>query len=140
MTTLTEELANDPLGIGYESMTDGELEASLNAKTRSRIVSRFITARTILAECADGATILDKLEAAASVSSPVKWAMRFLTQEGGLDVGHPNTLAMIGQLVAGGVLTQAEGDSLKVLPVQVCSRAEELGVSAIGADIRNARA
>ena len=137
---LRDEILDDPLGIGYESMTDGELEASLNAKTRSRIVSRFITARTILAECADGATILDKLEAAASVSSPVKWAMRFLTQEGGLDVGHPNTLAMIGQLVAGGVLTQAEGDSLKVLPVQVCSRAEELGVSAIGADIRNARA
>lgn len=139
MTTITEELASDPLGLGYAAMTNGEIEAAMNTKNRTRIVSRFVTARTILAECADGATILDKLEAAGAQVSAVKWAMRFLQQEGGIDVGHPATLSMVDQLVAGGVLTQVEGDSLKALSVQVCSRAEELGISAIGADIRNAR-
>ena len=136
--TLHDELINDPLGLGYAAMTDGELEASLNAKTRTRIVSRFVTARTILAECADGPTILDKLEAAGTQVSAVKWAMRFLQQEGGIDVGHPATLGMVEQL-RGTVLTSGEADQLAALPVQVCSRAEELNVSAIGADIRNAR-
>lgn len=128
MTTIAEELANDPLGLGYATMTNGEIEAAMNAKTRSRIISRFVTARTILAECADGATILDKLEAAGTQVSAVKWAMRFLQQEGGIDVGHPATLAMVDQLVAAGVLTQVEGDSLKALAVQMCSRAEEIGI------------
>ncbi len=64
MTTLTEELTNDPLGLGYAGMTNGEIETAMNTKNRSRIISRFVTARTILAECADGAAILDKLEAA----------------------------------------------------------------------------
>lgn len=139
MTTLSEELANDPLWLGYAAMSDGEIEAAMNAKNRTRIVSRFVTARTILAECADGATILDKLEAAGTQISAVKWAMRFLQQEGGIDVGHPATLGMVDQLVTGGVLTATEGTALKTLAVQSCSRAEELGVSAIGADIRNAR-
>lgn len=128
MTTLTEELTIDPLGIGYSTMTNGEIEAALNAKTRSRIISRFVTARTILAECADGATILDKLEAAGAQVSAVKWAMRFLQQEGGIDVGHPATLAMVDQLVGAGVLTAAEGAALKNLSVELCSRAEEIGI------------
>lgn len=140
MTTLTEELANDPLGLGYSGMDNSEIEAALNSKTRSRIISRFVTARTILAECADGAAILDKLEAAGATVSAVKWAMRFLQQEGGIDVGHPATLAMVDQLVGAGVLTATEGAALKELSVQVCSRAEELGLSAQDSDIRNARA
>jgi hypothetical protein len=139
MTTLREELTNDPLGVGYAEMTNAEVETALNAKTRSRVVSRFITARTILAECADGATILDKLEAAAAQISAVKWAMRFLQQEGGVDVGHPATLSMIAQLT-GPVLTAAEGSALATLAMQECSRAEELGVKAFDSDIRKARA
>lgn len=127
MTTITEELANDPLGLGYATMTNGEIEAAMNAKTRTRIISRFVTARTILAECADGPTILDKLEVAGTQISAVKWAFKFLLTDGGLDVGHASTLAMIEQL-RGTVLTADEASQLAALPVQMCSRAEEIGI------------
>lgn len=136
--TLKNELTIDPLGIGYARMTPAEIEASLNAKTRSRIVERWVTARTILAECAGGAKILDKLEAAAAQISEVKWAMRFLQQEGGIDAGHPATLAMVEQLQAAGILTVDEAVALGALAVEPCSRAEELGLYVRASEVREA--
>ena len=138
---LQDELKNDPIGVGYSFMSDAEIMASLNATTRTRNVSRFVTARSILAECADGATILDKLEAASAFVSPVKWAMRFLAQEGGVDAGHPVTLELIGVLEKQGVLTSDEAMQLRNLSVEVCSRADELGIGHVYAEtIWNARA
>jgi len=46
---LTDELRNDPLGIGYANMTDEEVAASLN-EPRFRVpTTRFITWRAIAA-------------------------------------------------------------------------------------------
>lgn len=54
-----------------------------------------------------GAMILDKLEAAAEASSPVKWAMRLIAQ-GDLDIGAAETQAQVAALAAAGVLTAEE--------------------------------
>ena len=88
--------------------------------------SRFVTARTVLAECVGGQSILDALKAAAAGNSAVNWAMTFLGQEGGLDVGNPATHAMIDQLVAGTALTAAQGAALKALAnlPQIVSRSD----------------
>ena len=68
---------------------------------------------------------MDKLEAASASSSTVKWALYSIKGETGIDLGHPNTRAQIDQLVAGSVLTQAEGDALKALAERTGSRAEQ---------------
>lgn len=127
---LAAEVNTDPELKGYASFLPhgpGHVVRLLNEYTEMAIKPRRITARAILAECPAGGTILDKLEAASASSSSVKWAVKFLGQEAGVDVGMSATQTMIDQLVVGGVLTTAEGDQLKNLAKQKASRAEVLG-------------
>jgi hypothetical protein len=93
--------------------------AALISAGRMATQSRYVTARTVLADCGlIGASILDSLEAAAAGNSAVKWAVKFLGQDSGIDVGNPATQYMIGQLQAAGALTQAQADALKELALQ----------------------
>lgn len=94
------------------------LAAALNAENLQEVQERFVTARAVLACCSDGATILDALETASASNSAVKWAVKFLGQEAGLNIGDPYTQGMIDQLVTGAVLTQAQGDDLKNLALK----------------------
>jgi hypothetical protein len=134
LAALAAEVQGDPAGLGYaQHLPDapGMVCELLNAQTSSMVKPRLVSARTVLAECgAQASTILDKLEAAATQVSTVKWAMKFLQQEGGLDVGHPVTQASIQALVPD-VLVQAEADALKEMAVQDCSRAEQLALPPI---------
>jgi hypothetical protein len=143
MTVLRDELATDPLGLGYAALllppaNPGLVAELLNAPARSGVQSRFLTARTVLAEMgAAGADLLDKLEAAAAYVPAVRWAMLFLKQEGGsatsgIDVGYPGTRSLIDQLAAGGLISTAEADALKALAIQPMSRARELGLPTVG--------
>lgn len=95
--------------------------AALVSAGRTEARSRFVTARTILSECgALGPSILDALEAVAATAggSAVKWALKFLSQDSGLDVGHPATQAMIGQLATAGALSAAQASALTALANQ----------------------
>ena len=65
---LTNELRDDPLGVGYANMTDDEVAASLNEPRYSVPTTRFITWRAI-------AAVLDDDEYAA-----VKAALNQLAQ------------------------------------------------------------
>jgi hypothetical protein len=67
-----------------------------------------------------GASILDKLEEAATVNSAVKWAVRFLGQDSGINVGDPATQYMIDQLAASNppALTAPQAAALKNLALQ----------------------
>jgi hypothetical protein len=135
LTALHAEVQSDSAGLGYAQHlpeAPGMVCELLNAQTLSMVKPRLVNARTVLAECgANAAATLDKLEAASAQVSTVKWAMKFLQQDGGLDVGHPVTQAQLSALAAGGVLTQAEADSLKNLALQPCSRAEQLGFAPV---------
>ena len=75
--------------------------------------SRLIGYGAVLAELGPvaGAAVLDKLDAAAAQSSPLKWAMKLL-DTGTLDIGVPVTQAQI-QAMRGGLLTDAEADALQ---------------------------
>ncbi|HEV2612534.1 MAG TPA: hypothetical protein VGU61_19890 [Noviherbaspirillum sp.] len=143
LAALKAEVQADPTGKGYAAYlpaSPGRVVELLNADTESGVKSRMVTARAILAECGPGASvILDKLEAAAANLSAVKWAVRFLSQDAGIDVGNPATQAMINQLVAGNVLTAAEGKALKDMALQPASRAAVLGFGVVTeADLRTA--
>lgn len=123
----------------YTGLSDDQCADLLNAKTMLDVQSRFITARTILAEIADGAALLDKLEALATQVSAVKWAMKFLTSEGGLDIGHANTQGQIAALVAGGALTAAEGKALQDLALQPVPYSSTVGGTITYHDVAAAR-
>lgn len=140
MSTLQTELTTDPLNRGYAQYIPdcpGILVNLLNDPIYQKHKTRFVTARTVLAEVAGGAEILDKLETAAQTNSAVKWAMRFVTTDG-IDVGYPATQQLLDSLV-GSVLTQAECDALKNMALQPASRAEVLDLPYVQEhDIRTA--
>jgi len=94
-----------------------QLAAALNAEGAVAPQRRFVTARAVMAVCTGGLEILDALEAASS-NRAVAWALRFLGQEAGLDIGDSFTQRMVSQLVADAVLTQEQGDALKALALQ----------------------
>lgn len=100
------------------------LASALNAEGVKSVQSRFVTARTILAECLDGVGILDALDAAKD-NRAVGWALQFLGQDSGLDVGEPVTQAMIEQLASVGVLTPDQGAQLKSLALQPLTVTQE---------------
>ena len=135
LTALKSEIQTDPAALGYAAYlpdAPGRVCALLNAISTTMTRSRFITARTILAECGmDGPAILDTLDAVAANVSAVKWAMRFLQQDSGIDIGHPATQAMLNQLRAAGALQVSQVDALKALAVQAASRAQVLGFESV---------
>jgi hypothetical protein len=127
---LQTELSTDPLGRGYAQYIPdcpGILQNMLNEQIYQKYKSRFVTARTVLAEVPGGAEILDKLEAAAQSNSAVKWAMKFITSDG-IDIGFSVTHQLLDSL-SGTVLTQQEVTNLKNLSLQSASRAEVLGLT-----------
>jgi hypothetical protein len=92
------------------------LAAALNAEVPPVMVAKqnFITARAVMAFCVDGVAILTALQSAAA-NPAVGWALQFLGQEAGLDIGDPYTQAMVTQLAAAGVLSADQAEQLKAL-------------------------
>jgi hypothetical protein len=136
MSALSDELTNDPLARGYAQYipdNPGMLAQMLTAPDYTMVKTKFVTARGVLAEHGSaGATVLDKIDAAGSSDSAVKWAMKFVTSEPGIDVGHPTTRSLLNGMVPA-VLTQAEADMLLDMAVQPASRAEVLGIGYVSA-------
>lgn len=87
---------------------------------------RMVSARGVMRDlgATQGSAILDKLEAAAGYSPPVKWALHFLKQDGGLDVGAQSTRDAIDGLAQAGALTPAEAAALKGLAERLGGRSE----------------
>lgn len=132
-TELKTEIQTGPLAAELAPhVTAGDhiaIAGVLNRPDYGTIVyQRMVNFRTVMAEIdpVTGASILDKLEAAASTVSAIKWALYGIKSDTGIDVGHPATRAQIDALVAGGVLTSTEGAQLKSLAERMGSRAEAL--------------
>jgi hypothetical protein len=97
---------------------------ALNAPSGTRIASRMVTARLVLAErAAAGAAVLTKLEQIAQQSDAVRWAMRLVSGGGGIDVGHEVTRSLFAQLVQQSALTQSEADTILSMAQVSSSRA-----------------
>ena len=141
---LRAELANDPLGRGYSSMTDNQVVESINQPNRPAPL-RPIPSSDLLGWSSGGAnsglsTTLarnQRLQAAARDSRAPKSAgiaeaaLVLLQIDSELDVVRYAT--QIAALVLGGVLTQSESDELTALAtVPDISRAIELGIGYVG--------
>lgn len=98
---------------------DGAIYAAMQATApETKFVETWVTARTVMNTlgASAGAAFLDKLEAVAAVTSPVKWAMKFM--EGtGIDVGSLATRAQLNYLADNevGGITRAEVDPVIAL-------------------------
>lgn len=131
---LTDELRNDPLGIGYANMTDEDVAASLNAPRYSVPTQRFITWRAIAAVLDDDeyAAVKSALNQLAQASPKVADMIPFLSQAtgddgtgGGIDFGNAGVRAMIQALPGIGEETKRK---LLALGERPASRAEILGL------------
>lgn len=148
LAQLKTELQTDPAGLGYAAHVPhapGALADLLNAPSTTLAKTRMVTARGIMASYglgpSAGAAFLDKLEVLSAGVSAIKWAMKFLQTEAGIDVGEPATQAMLASLVGVGGVTQTEVDGVKAMANQPASRAEVLfgaGSQVTEADVRAA--
>ena len=132
LAALSAEIKNDPSARGYAAHLPDDPQRVidiLSATTCTMFKSRYVTARTILAECADGAEILDTLQSIGQNVSPVKWMMVFLQQDSGMDAGHPRTVANIDNLVTNGLLSASFAGQIKSMITQPANRAEFIGLS-----------
>lgn len=130
---LKQEIVDDPLFQGYSAFlpdSTGWVANMLNERKFQAFKTRMVTARGIMASYGigptQGALFLDKLESLSANIPALKWAMKFLQQETGLDVGEPATQTMLTSLIGVGGITQAEVDGVKAMAIQPASRAEVL--------------
>jgi len=148
LTQLKTELQTDPAGLGYAAHVPhapGSLTDMLNAQSATMAKTRMVTARGIMASYglgpAAGAAFLDKLEVLSAGLPAIKWALKFLQTEAGIDVGEPATQLMLTSLIGIGGITLSEVDGVKAMALQPASRAEVLfgvGVQITEADVRAA--
>lgn len=142
MTTLSDELANDPMGIGYAQWlpdSPGMVVQLINMPSFAMIKSLMMSERGILAQYPDGPVaadaVLTKLDTFAqtqhALASVVKRALRFLGDPEGIDMGSPATQSMLDAVQQAGVLTADETTKLKALAMQPASRAEVLGLGVV---------
>lgn len=132
-TLLQNEITNDPTGQGYLEYlpsSPGKVVELLNAPVHTMVKSRMITARGIMSSYgigpSVGAVFLDKLEALSSSIPALKWAMKFLQQDAGIDIGDNATQQMLDSLVGIGGITLAEVNGVKSIAAQPASRFEIL--------------
>lgn len=132
---LRDELTADPLGIGYATMTNAEVEDALNAKTRTKTIPTEVGNGAILEVLGmtAGNALLDVIN-----TVPDFRHVKPLVEQGRLRLDSALVRATLDSLVPA-VLTKAQADTLKAKAEVACSRAEELGVSAQAADIMHAR-
>lgn len=136
---LRNELLSDPEGIGYAAYLPDEpgMVVGLLNKPQFLMPKTFmVTARGVISGkglgASAGAVFLDKLETLIPVASEVKWAMRFMQGEQGIDVGDLETQTTLNDLVGAAGITQAEIDGIKAMANQPASRAEILfGANAV---------
>jgi len=107
---LKTEIETGPLADECAGKSDAEIADILNDRRFTGVRSRFVTARTILAEVPGGAAILDKLDAAAPAIPDLKWAMRFIAGETGIDIGHAGTRANLEALLEMGYTAMSRAE------------------------------
>jgi len=131
-------VTNDmPKDLDYFSK-DRAISDIFNAPSGTRLVERFESAIGIMSAlgAVTGATILEKLDQAKGSIPALKWAMLAMVDPQGINLGDPETQAMLDDLATANVITQAEADAVKALAIQSSSLAyETVGQPISAADV-----
>jgi len=143
IAAIKAEITIDPLTRGYAGMTDQQVVDSLLAQDRSRI--NPLSSAELLAWAAGGADDAQAIKSryeriqesstahpSGAVRGACLAAMGLIQRDGTeLDLNLPDRAALVGGLVAGGVLTVTEQAELTTLATETVSRAEELGLGVV---------
>lgn len=132
---LKAELRDDPAGVGYAEMTDQQAADAINAN--SQAARKLVPLWQIKKRLVETGSLLS-IQAAAAVESPIQAAAK-LTLEyiddrrfENLDMDLASTKAMVGALVAGGVVSADLAAELDGMASTTTSRAAILGLGAVG--------
>lgn len=143
---LTSELTADPSKVGYASMENSEVVASINTKSNSRPKREAISSCELLQFLAVHDLLKNFEDAAANRSSSARSAalavIKILTvTEAQVDLNDTEILTLLDALVSDGVMSATDKDNLLALGTRDGSRAEELFSQKVTLeDVRKARA
>jgi len=133
---LAGEILADPLGRGYDAMSDVQVAESLDTADRLVVEPFRATWRDMMATFGPTRTaaIKEAIEAAEPDRPGLAIALEMLGHYGdggGLDVGHDYTRDTLDVLAAAGDLGAADVEAIKSLAERNISRAAELGLGEI---------
>lgn len=128
---LRTELVNDPLSVGYSSMTPEQIQESLTVNTL--IVNRHVPLDTLqamlMSVIPEGSQVPAwwVLKASSTINPIAEMAYDlFNSRLQALDMGLPTVVMLLGQLVSTGVLTQIIADDIIALASVELPRGEAL--------------
>ena len=135
-TILKEEIDSDPLGRGYDSMTNAEVTISLNTVNRTRLETLSMQElREWTAENARGFNIMSGITNVAltdQVRNLCYVADKLIgTDDGQFSPGNALYVDMINNLVAANVISNADRTALVTKATKSLSRATELGIGQV---------
>ena len=135
MTTLIEEL-NKP---SYAAMVLANDYSGLEAALMTRNISEpatgtFVTELGILDLLGptNGNVFLAGIEAASASNQVLERVIRWLRSDRGIDVGNSQVQAVLGQLVAAGVVTSESANIVIAHGTRLVSVADRIGINPIG--------
>ena len=134
-STLKAEIQNDPQQVGYAEMDENAIMTSLNANTVAKRV--LVPLWKIKKHAIENGYWVALRAAAADTESPLNTVatltVDYISDErfDNLDMDLTSTQTLLGGLVAGGILTQAQADELDAMGDTFESRATELGLPTV---------
>jgi hypothetical protein len=141
VSVLSDELNNDPEGLGYATpISEGNYEKVaeiINEPRYSTVGARKVPSRELLVWGGQDGRIASLKDAAESGSTidlraVADAALRMIQREDTtLDFSDPTIVGMVDSLVSAGVFTSTDKSSLETLATKDISRAEQLGLENI---------
>lgn len=130
---LKAELADDPLNLGYATMSKEEVEAAINREDLLSAVGRLRPVSDVWLQLARWGLIPVLKKAAENEASPLHplayTIMAFLTNPvEEFDLKDPIAQTLMAGLVSAGVITEEQKAGLTKLSDKVESRASQLGL------------
>jgi hypothetical protein len=134
---LVAELASDPVGMGYASMTDAQVSAAIAASTRPtrKLVPLWEVKKRLIET---GAWLAIVQYASSGENAQVKEVAALTcayiddTRFDNLDVDLPSTQQMLGVLQQAGLITAQMASEIDALADTWTTRAAQLGLGSVG--------
>ena len=110
-------ITNDMGYVADYILKDGKVAEILNRSGGIRLVDRYENAIGLMSALGSSTAsiILEKLDAAKGTIPALKWAMKAIESDVGLNVGDPETQETLDELGVAGVLTLSEVELIKNL-------------------------
>lgn len=132
---LVAEIRDDPAGIGYTALSDQHAADAINAVTQ--LARQLVPLWQIKKRLVETGALL-AIQTAAATESPIQAAAKLTIEYiddrrfENLDMDLASTKAMVGALVAGGVVSADLAAELDGMATTATSRAAILGLGVVG--------